>query len=284
MSHKQDLAFFGLLISVILHILLGYGAARLPRLTPTLDDRPTEVTFIEREKRQKGHYVGRIPEVREDVFKELKNQATYLAQLTQRVKKQSMAQRFGKETQNTPKNQSPNQKEEAIGRPEEQQRGDTVLSNPMGNYGKANIPKASIGPTTNLLIPGIEQGFITALNADRFTYFAFFNRMEEQVGNRWGTMMRSVMTQVSNEELTKLATQDRTSVYEFTLNNKGEIVKATLVSSSGFKPLDFVGSDAFKMASPFVNPPAGMLEPDGFIRLKVAFTVVFRPHFGPGAY
>lgn len=288
MSQKQDLAFIGLLISVIVHFLLGYGAAHLPPLRPPSDTGPTEITIVESDRRKKATLAPDAPsEQKKDVFEDLKKEADYLAALTQRVKKQMVAPQ-GDVTRNSldrfkpqPKPQSPPKPQKVAGR--QQGPGDmpSADSQPTG----PQLRQMAIGPASlNNYIPGVQEGYFTALNADQFTYYAFFNRVNEQVRNRWVSLIRAFVGSLSPEDLTKLSTRERESRVEIVLNKNGDFIRARLLSSSGYTPLDQAAADGFRMAAPFLNPPQELVEADGFIHLRYTFVLYFRPHFGPGAH
>lgn len=288
MSQKQDLAFIGLLISVIVHFLLGYGAAHLPPLNSQSLSGPTEITIVEKDRAKRATLAPEAPaDQKKDVFDDLKKEADYLAALTQRVKKQMVAPQ-GDVNRNSlerfkpqPKSQPPSQPQKVGGR--QQSPGDlpTSDSKPTG----PQLRQTAIGPASlNNYIPGIQEGYFTALNADQFTYFAFFNRVNEQVRNRWVSLVRAFVGSLSPEDLTKLSTHERQSRIEIILNKNGDFIRARLISSSGYTPLDQAAADGFRMAAPFLNPPQELVEADGFIHLKYSFVLHFRPHFGPGAH
>ncbi len=285
MSHKQDLAFFGLLLSVILHFLLGYGAAHLPPLKPDGDSRPTEVTFVDRDAKSKARTLApEAPENQKDVYDRLKKEADYLAALTQRVKKQMVAPQ-GDVNRNSldrfkPQPQAP-QRQKMGG--QQLPQGELPATEPRGTG--PQLRQMAIGPASlNNFIPGVEEGYFTALNADQFTYYAFFNRVNEQVRNRWVSLIRAFVGNLTQQELTKLSSKERESRVEIVLNRNGDFVRARLLSSSGYTPLDQAAADGFRMAAPFLNPPQELVEADGLIHLRYTFVLYFRPHFGPGTY
>lgn len=55
------------------------------------------------------------------------------------------------------------------------------------------------------------------------------------------------------------------------LDEKGGIKKISRVSASGFDDVDEAAIEAFRKAAPFPNPPKGMMDADGFVRIRWDF-------------
>lgn len=274
---------------IILVLLLLH--AKLPPPPP----ETTEVTFIENDRAAKKHQqVVTETDKNKDVFEKLKDQADLLSQYTKRVKKQMRAREVGK-TRNADEAQIPalnaQQREQKAGRaapshaagmnPQPKQQDGIGLP----ALGANNAPqiRQAIGASTSEYIPGVQEGAFTALNTDQFTYYAFFERLKDQVGNRWTPMVRNYVSQRTPKDLEVLSRRNRTTQVEIVLNPQGDIVNAFVARSSGDKSLDEMGVEAFKMAAPFINPPKGMIEVDGFIHIYFAWILLFQPPgFGLG--
>jgi TonB family protein len=67
--------------------------------------------------------------------------------------------------------------------------------------------------------------------------------------------------------------KDRVTQVLVTLNDKGELLKIEVLTQSGVEQLDAAAIEAFKAASPFPNPPKGMVEPDGTIKIRWDFVL-----------
>jgi protein TonB len=57
------------------------------------------------------------------------------------------------------------------------------------------------------------------------------------------------------------------------LNKNGEISKISIIRNSGYLDLDEAAIKAFERASPFPNPPSGMVEKDGTVHLTWSFVL-----------
>ncbi|HMN69310.1 MAG TPA: TonB C-terminal domain-containing protein, partial [Bdellovibrionales bacterium] len=87
---------------------------------------------------------------------------------------------------------------------------------------------------------------------------------------------------LSRQELESLSRKNRQTVVEIVLSRTGEFTGSLVHGTSGDGELDQTSVESFKRAAPFLNPPQGMVESDGRIRLKYAFHLRFRPpSFGP---
>ncbi len=277
-----DKSFQGLVLSLIIHGLLVWLLLVHP-MPPLLGpDKPTEITLIEKDK-DKNHHGQIAPNLqlpKEDLSKTVKDQVKMLADTTRRVKREMVARQAEITRNSKPRNApSPDDVYQVKG---SQDRGEI---NPQMNATQGNNAMKNVmigGSSINQYIPGIQQGYFTALNQDQFTYYVFFNRVNEQMGQRWVSLIRNYAQGLSDTDLKGLASKNRTTVIEVLLTRGGEFVRSMIHVSSESKPLDQAAASAFLSAAPFLNPPQGMIERDGFIHLRYAMTIYFKPSFGPG--
>jgi hypothetical protein len=275
-----DKSFEGLLLSIFLHIalILLLWNAKFPESTP---HRPTEVTFIERPTNKKAKLFVTETHPKE-IAETTKDEADYLSQFTKRVKKQMRAINFGPTVNSMPNPVPKPQPQKAAGL-REQQPGEGL--GPPGGNGAQEMKVVAIGPSSlSEYIPGVEQGAFTALNTNQFTYYTFFQRMSEQVRNRWIPLVRNFVASRTPQQLDLLSKWDRVTVVEIILGPGGQYVKSIMHSSSGDQSLDELHAQAFAAAAPFPNPPRGIFEPDGFIHLQYQFILQFHPpSFSPAS-
>ncbi len=218
-------------------------------------------------------------------LEELKDSADMLSQFTKRVKKQMKAANSGKTINAAPMPNLKLNSKRVAGLADNKNREQDVGIGMPGQTANLPPPTVAIGQSSLAeYIPGVEVGAFTALNTDQFTYYAFYARMNEQVRNRWVSMMRNYMSSISNEQMKFLSLQERQCNIEIILTADGRFDSAVLHNSSGDKNLDRFPVNSFEAAAPFLNPPRGMVEADGLIHLKYAFVMQFRPPtFGPAS-
>jgi TonB family protein len=116
----------------------------------------------------------------------------------------------------------------------------------------------------------IRIGNFTALNTDRFVYYTFYARIEEQIRHRW---VRYVKAAIYGGGDVAPGRREFLTNLEIVLNRQGEFVRALIHQSSGSKDLDAAPVLAFREARLIPNPPREMIKPDGTIRLLYSFSV-----------
>lgn len=125
--------------------------------------------------------------------------------------------------------------------------------------------------TSGELLPSdVKIGDFTALNTDRFTYYTFYARVEEQIRHRW---VRFVKAALYGGGDVPIGRRDFMTNLEIVLNRRGEFIRAIIHQESGSKDLDSAPVLAFREARMIPNPPREMLKPDGTIRLLYSFHV-----------
>ena len=272
----MDKSFEGLLISIVLHVALIvflFKADLRPHVTPS---ETTEITLIENSSDQGGYIVPETEKEQREELKDLKDAAQILSQFTKRVKQQLIARQKGLNVNSRPSRSKSagTQQDTSIPLPETDGSGLRRRENPIRNM-------AIGGGSMAEYIPGIQEGYFTALNTDQFIYTIFYERIHIQVRPRWVNNVRNYMGKLSPEKLKKLAERNRTTVFEVILGPDGSYFTSLVHRSSGDEELDRVTLQAFREAAPFPNPPRGMIDKDGLIHLYYAFTISFRPTFGP---
>ncbi|MCB0361740.1 MAG: energy transducer TonB, partial [Bdellovibrionales bacterium] len=65
--------------------------------------------------------------------------------------------------------------------------------------------------------------------------------------------------------------RDRITRVLITLDKNGSLIQVQVLGQSGLVELDSAAVDAFRAAAPFPNPPQGMVEHDGNIRIRWDF-------------
>ena len=122
----------------------------------------------------------------------------------------------------------------------------------------------------------VEEGEGTFLNARRFKYASFFDRVHKGVSNVWQPL-KEYRRSDPNGQVYGRAT--RVTVLNVTLNADGDLTKVGVARSSGIGFLDQEAISAFRRAQPFPNPPAGLLENE-VINFNFGFSLVLSPR-GP---
>lgn len=127
------------------------------------------------------------------------------------------------------------------------------------------------GMSTNgeQLPPDIEIGNFTALNTDRFRYYSFYSRIEEQIRHRW---VKYVKATLYSGRFPPSARSFTTKI-EIVLDRQGDFVRAIIHSESGSQSIDTAPVLAFREAKRIPHPPREMVKEDGTVRLFYSFNV-----------
>ncbi len=134
-------------------------------------------------------------------------------------------------------------------------------------------PRVNAGTSTigERVPEDIRIGDFTALNTDRFVFYTFYARIDEQIRNRWVRYMRAV--NYGGGDIPP-GTTPLTTNLEMVLNREGEFIRAIIHDGSGSRDVDNAPILAFREARIFPHPPREMVKEDGTIRLLYSFTVL----------
>jgi hypothetical protein len=136
----------------------------------------------------------------------------------------------------------------------------------------------SLGSGTQDHLEGIDEGSETALNAKRWMYATFFNRVKERVRDHW----KPAEEYQRRDPTGKIyGGEDRYTLLQVALKADGSLAKPPLVvHTCGLDFLDDTAVEAFKEAQPFLNPPRKLVE-DGHGTVSFAFGFFFEVSGAP---
>lgn len=136
-------------------------------------------------------------------------------------------------------------------------------------------------------LPGVASGERTILSTREFRYFSYYNRIKELLRQHWKPNIEREVAKLwgKGQMLREHELVTRVLVL---LDQTGQIQKVSKVGASGVQEIDEVAVQAFIQAAPFPNPPAGLIDTDGFVRINWDFilqtasapTIQYRPGGG----
>ncbi len=140
------------------------------------------------------------------------------------------------------------------------------------NTMKGSTPSSSATASqTQDYLKNTDIGVETILSTKEFKYYTYFNRIRKQLSEHWEPKVRDKLTKMFRQGRTIASNQDRTTKLLIILNTQGVLVKVQLVSDSGVKDLDEAAIESFRSAAPFPNPPKGIVDPDGTVKIRWDF-------------
>lgn len=126
---------------------------------------------------------------------------------------------------------------------------------------------------SNDYLKDVDRGIETVLNAKEFKYYTYYNRIRRQLTQHWEPKVRDKVAKIFKQGRTIASTDDKITQLLIILNNQGTLVKIQILSDSGVLDLDEAAIEAFKAAAPFPNPPQGIIDPDGTVKIRWDFVL-----------
>lgn len=140
--------------------------------------------------------------------------------------------------------------------------------------GDQNTGTGKEASQTNDYLKDVDVGLETMLNTREFKYYSYYTRIRKQLSQHWEGKVRDRLSKLFKEGRAPAATnKDRITKLMITLNDKGTLVRVQVLSDSGVKDLDDAAIDAFRSAAPFPNPPKGIVEQDGTVKIRWDFVL-----------
>jgi TonB family protein len=133
------------------------------------------------------------------------------------------------------------------------------------------LSRALGGGGTSDYLPEVEEGDDTALNAKKWKFASFFNRVKEQIRQHWHAAQEY---QKRDPTGSLYGGKVRFTVLIVRLRPDGSLSDVTLEKPSGIDFLDDVAVEAVKEAQPFPNPPQQLVDRQaGKISFRFGFVV-----------
>lgn len=118
-----------------------------------------------------------------------------------------------------------------------------------------------------------EEDLITRLNTKEYKYYGYYHRIKLQLNQWWQPKVREKVSKMMSRGRTVASEENRITRLVIILNNAGTLVKVQVLAESGVRDLDDAAVEAFRSAAPFPNPPQGLIEQDGTVKIRWDFVV-----------
>lgn len=129
------------------------------------------------------------------------------------------------------------------------------------------------GSATDDYLKDIKTGTQTLLNTREFIYYSYYNRIKSKLKQQWEPKIKGKITRILQQGRTISSLQDKITRLVITLDRSGELVKIQVRGRSGYHELDEAAIDAFRAAAPFPNPPEGIADRLGEIKINWDFVL-----------
>jgi TonB family protein len=130
------------------------------------------------------------------------------------------------------------------------------------------------GPSaTDDHLKDVKTGAQTVLSTREFLYYSYYNRIRTKLTQYWQPKIREKMERIMKQGRTIASTGDKITRIVIVLDDKGILRKVQILGASGVSDLDDAAVEAFRQAAPFPNPPKGMVDSDGTIKIRWDFVL-----------
>ncbi len=126
---------------------------------------------------------------------------------------------------------------------------------------------------TNDHIENTEQSLKTQLNTREYVYYGYHKRIREQLDQWYEAQLKEQIKRALSKGRNLAAVESKRTQLLIILNDKGNLLKVQVLGMSGLRELDDAAIETFKKAAPFPNPPKGMVDPDGTIKVRWDFVL-----------
>lgn len=293
-----------LLLSLGLHALIAL-ALLAPRLastppiteTVTIDFIPVaEQAAAEAPKKKQVTSIPKTQQVVEQNEKSVNDEKplkdSYLSAQNQRVEKETMARERGEF-----RNRTDAQSAKTPGTGNDDRKAATkdvakakpTLRDLMGTSAEAMLQKreeveaaggagsvaqkGTEASRTDDYLKNVNQGAETMLNTREFKYYTYYTRIRRQLSQHWEPSVRGRLDKMFKQGRRIASDQDHITKLLIVLSERGTLVKVQVLTESGVHDLDEAAIDAFRAAAPFPNPPKGIIESDGTVKIRWDFVL-----------
>jgi TonB family protein len=130
------------------------------------------------------------------------------------------------------------------------------------------------GPSaTDDHLKDVKTGMQTVLSTREFLYYSYYNRIRSKLTQYWQPKIKEKMERILKEGRTIASTGDKITKIVIILDEKGILRKVQVLGTAGVRDLDDAAVEAFRAAAPFPNPPKGMVDSDGTIKIRWDFVL-----------
>lgn len=126
-------------------------------------------------------------------------------------------------------------------------------------------------PASSDHVKNVSSGAETELNTKEYVYWGFYERVRQKLEHIWVRYLRENVRRIRFSGKKLFSDFSYETEVVVVLDSKGVIQAIEVIHTSGVYKLDEAATRAFNRAGPFPNPPRGLIEEDGLIRVRWAF-------------
>lgn len=281
------------LASIVFHVVFAltlFISANLQKKAE--ENKPVEVALLtdEEMKALQTPPPPQTMQIADSAANEAKNdKAKYLSEKNNTVEKETKAkvgEQFKNSKKQAAKASAPEQKQ-AASKPKQSspqlfnQAFDPYaalvkkdMKQELKNFSKGEVAaEQGDASATNDHLDGVTEDLITKLNTKEYKYYGFYHRIKVQLNQWWQPKVREKVTRMVRQGRTIASDTNKVTRLVIILNDSGNLVKVQVLGESGVRDLDDAAVEAFRQAAPFPNPPKGIIENDGTVKIRWDFVI-----------
>lgn len=305
----QQTIFIFILVSALFHLSVYTGLRLYPETkSVATNDNAVEITIVDPSQnkpqistKEKLQVVDQNDKAIND---EIPKNAQFLSQHNQTVKEQTRARNAGKFNNSAQKGANGAEKIFQVQQPSQQKTDRSEKKSVAENKIKSTAPLTKEGnlpllkdfapkfapsmqakkhiqqpvsagtpSATSDYLKDLKDGPQTLLSTKEFVYFSYYKRIREKIRQYWEPSIKKKVEKIFAEGRSIASTTDKITRVVIILNRDGSLFKVQVIGHSGIRDLDDAAVEAFKAAEPFPNPPQGIIENDGYIRIHWDFVL-----------
>lgn len=260
-----------LLISITIHFVFVTIVHRKNIPNPKSEEIVVEIIDLrDPDLLAKGQIVEQNEEALNDV---VPDKTKFLSQHNQKVVEETKAAHTGKFNNKVSGNEQPN----TVKKPEPPDEYGTkpkkdLLAKLTPGY---KWPKSDkiVQASSDDYLKDVKDGVQTLLSTREFIYFTYYKRIKGQLAQYWEPKIKDKVMKLIHQGRNIASSGDKITRLVITLDGKGILTRVQVVGASGVADLDDAAVEAFRAAAPFPNPPKGIVEQDGNIRITWDFVL-----------
>lgn len=289
-KHMRNSLLVFLVISAFIHFgaWIGLKLSKTPEfLTPK---NKVEVVILD-QRRDNVKKMQIVEQNKKSLNDEIPEDAKFLSAHNQRVVKESAAQKVG-EFKNTGKKEDSEKAVKKVAQ-ESKPKTQTTKSSQLSRTGLPTLAdlrpqfdpniQRDLNPTkdaaqseasrTNDYLKDTPPSLETVLNTREFVYYTYYQRIRTQIRQYWEPSIREKVKKIFAQGRTLASEHDHITRVVIILDKNGGLLRVQIIGESGLRDLDDAAVEAFRAAEPFPNPPKGIVEADGTIKINWDFVL-----------
>ncbi len=281
-------ALYAFIASLAFHLLVFLFFSQLAEWNPVSEkDTPMEIVFTE--PKNKMEFI-QAPQIQKEEKTKPKKEAKFKSDKTQRTDLETFARpqmptemqapiaSGGQGGKSEKSNDSKKEKTFAEGDFKPKDDREVLI---LPGYGSTSAPPTIPAYVQQQMPPGVRLGNITALNTDQHRFYSFNQRLLSRFIPVWGQRVRGALYQWLKENNAPPISKTWVTNVEIIMNEKGEIIDVQPFRLSGLWSIDEAAINSFKQVKNVPNPPAEMIDENGYIHMQFQTEVYWIPRPGP---